>query len=152
MREIRFRGWDTKAKRMCHAFWIGSVSGQVRQVVQQSEDSESATLGSPANFELMQFTGLKDKNGKEIYEGDIVAGKESRIFVGDWNTYINKRSEKRIIYETQEVESHFGRRICVVEWENELACWHPFASYEEREWDKDVEVVGNIYENPEYEK
>ena len=66
----------------------------------------------------MQFTGLKDKNGKEIYEGDVVrysANKEEHI--------------SEVVY----IESFFG----VEKHTGILSSFYP------------IEIIGNIYENPE---
>ncbi|WP_447579949.1 YopX family protein [Acinetobacter baumannii] len=73
MREIKFRAWLPTNNRMY-------------------EFDENESLGDHFNrliygfgkFELMQYTGLKDKNGKEIYEGDIVRWKE---IVADYETH-----------------------------------------------------------------
>jgi uncharacterized phage protein (TIGR01671 family) len=63
MREIKFRAWDKDEKRMRYGgFFVQASSGYA--VDEGREQFE--------NYHLMQFTGLKDKNGKEIYEGDIV--------------------------------------------------------------------------------
>jgi hypothetical protein len=63
MREIKFRAWD------------GSSMSQNAKTIQ-----EIASVGvqsrDPEKLEWLQYTGLKDKNGKEIYEGDV--------FVGEW--------------------------------------------------------------------
>lgn len=62
MREIKFRVWDKALNCWYHSpqLVIRPYSGKV---------SDGSTV---PNVELMQYTGLKDKNGKEIYEGDIV--------------------------------------------------------------------------------
>ena len=81
----------------------------------------------PDEAELMQFTDLKDKNGKEIYEGDIV--KE---------------------------ENETGIFIYTIEWEKYDCCFFPkalnFKTGIEQSMSSiytELEVIGNIYENPE---
>lgn len=84
---------------------------------------------------IEQYTGLKDKNGKEIYEGDIVL--HDKIMLADTDGFFGE--EKNV--------------PCVVEWDSIRTGFYPFNHYD-TEWGRytngiDVEVIGNIHENPE---
>jgi uncharacterized phage protein (TIGR01671 family) len=121
MREIKFRAWDNFNKRMLGPF------GPFRWHDEYDLLYLEGTLDVPAgdNLDFVQFTGLTDRNGKEIYEGDVVklVGriKEPQI-VG----YDSDLARFCFVYETGEV-------------------MRSFTLAEKRSF----EVIGNIYENPE---
>ena len=114
-REIKFRAWDNVNSNM--EFNIHQLDS-LNEILHKEK------------YNVMQFTGLHDKNGKEIYEGDIVR-------------YLHKYKPDPIYAE--------------VRWFNQHA---NFALYEntyrniydhESDWMilKDIEVIGNIYQKPE---
>lgn len=93
--------------------------------------SEYAASDTPAEYfsegkYKTQYTGLKDENGKEIYEGDIIKFKETRIF---------SEVVKEVYFDNGEV-------LC-----KSKTSKHPLSWYGRT--DRVAEVIGNIYENPE---
>lgn len=134
-REIRFRAWDKRSKRWLRttdiAGWeIAATTGKVSSVPVGWNGSEDDN-----DFEIMQYTGLKDKNGVEIYEGDIV-----RYGLGYKGA--NARHDNGVVVWESE-GAYF--RIKNVSSESGLS-WNVYSS---ELWS---EVIGNIYENPELVK
>lgn len=112
MREIKFRGWYGKDKGMLEPQFNGFINN---------------IFATEAGI-YMQYTGLKDVNGKEVFEGDIVTHEDGEYWF-----------------------------VAVVEWMEYEFCFRiikPFEDiYDFDDWYEngtlDVQVVGNIHDNPE---
>jgi len=124
VREIKFRVWDSTRNR-----WNEDGTRYTKNSRVYAYDTEGVGINELITFAqlhkyiLCQYTGLKDKNGKEIYEGDIVTFRDCCGIT---------QTEK-------------------VEWIEEDAGFYPFgADYGCGDTvGTDHEVIGNIYENPE---
>lgn len=140
MRTIKFRAWDKKEKYMSVAFTLQDASYEGFPRPFTDDNGECDTR---AEYEVMQFTGLLDKNGKEIYEGDIV-----KVLDRDW-TDAEKDTRTLIVY------FHHGMfELISKEGIEELESdspdiynhkWITAKIYREYGRDK-FEVIGNIYE------
>lgn len=128
MREIKFRAWRRTEKELIYDalqirnIGLGDGSVIADERVQQGDE-----------LDWMQYTGLKDRNGKEIYEGDIVQSI-------DWGQ--PKRARAMVIFEGYEwktVPKNRGSHKTAYDLWSQV-------------WGKEgefVEVIGNIHENPE---
>lgn len=165
-RIIKFRAWLPKVKIMLEEVtlypdMIGMYSEQLDEITKDKKliidddcirDSNDEHLMNllpgedwywieSGNFEVMQFTGLLDKNGKEIYEGDIIKFQK----FANWDD-----------------DGEFPRHIASVIFEKGGFCWQIIKEghqgyYSANEIDHlsktnstwGLEVIGNIYSNPE---
>lgn len=118
----QFRAWDGNVWMYSRDIYENDLSeffGQVDNRTRELKDYGRDEM------KIMQYTGLKDKNGKEIYEGDVV------ITTGNFGAPFNAA-----VYWNQKMAS-----FCLTDKDGlPVGAWH---------WNNQLEIIGNIYENPE---
>lgn len=130
-REIKFRAWDSFNAEMLKPADYNGKTKELSWFFAQFEDRQKG--GN--EMKLMQFTGLKDKNGKEIYEGDII-NLHQFLFDGFGEVERENKGEIGIDWYGVHLLTDKEETGCY------LAC--AYGLHEES-----FEIIGNIYENPE---
>ena len=132
-REIKFRAWMREQEYMTHlkGFYKNTNTCWFT-LIEDGLNGQHVSVRVPQDAILMQYTGLNDKNGVEIYEGDVLSEK------------CDKRSPSGGHY--CGTYGHHPENAKVVEWDTDmwkLGCFHLSGEI------KDKEVIGNIHANPE---
>lgn len=124
MREIKFRAWNPSCNIWIkpHFIYLYNTKDNAFAIDHLESKTKDKAWSRDTNLILMQFTGLKDKNGKEIYEGDIIScteGNHKDTLILGWciDGYGYHWSKSKRMITDQDII------------------------------DKRYEVIGNIYEN-----
>jgi len=121
MREIKFRAWDAINQMMLYPGF----------------NPLDLKVWPTVGHVLMQYTGLKDKRSKEIYEGDIVKHRVGDKLIG----------MSQVVFGLHDVgPNSWGLEIKSLGF---ALKWEDGSGYAELVYGEDSEVIGNIYENPE---
>lgn len=132
MREIKFRGKDALSGIWHYGYLVQSqifIDDKLKMKIQRQNTSASYFVDEKT---IGQFTGLRDKNGKEIYEADIVRGKD----------YTGLKREGIIAYD------NYGAKYIITP--NTKSQYREHDTIEDLcPADEYLEVIGNIWDNPE---
>lgn len=138
MREIKFRTWVERDKRMSSPIDLVDIAnGKMDHVAWRVSVTTREVVEGDA---IMEFTGILDKNGKEIYEGDIIeatdnwAEDECPRYVVQW-----VEDDTRLGFELVHPETE--------DYEASIADDYGFYPLEVKR--AGFTVIGNLYENPE---
>ena len=122
MREIKFRAWHKEEKIIGEVLGIDILH---KEIFFSNEDIDCYEHSDFKDIELMQYTGLYDKKGKEIYEGDIVKLRANHgigviKYSDEWGAFVVEYIKPR-----------------------------PLVVLGMNYYKEDIEILGNIYENSE---
>ena len=122
MRESKFRAWHKEKKIMGEVLGIDILH---KEIFFSNEDVDCYEHTDFKDIELMEYTGLKDKNEKEIYEGDIVKLRANHgigviKYSDEWGAFVVEYIKPR-----------------------------PLVVLGMNYYKEDIEILGNIYENSE---
>ena len=127
MREIKFRGWERELQMMVYdtelGGWHFEYDGNPVRAVNQMINEEDYF------YDLMQYTGLKDKNGIEIYEGDILSTDLDRPYL------IVEFRNGAFMFQCHDNGKDYYDFMATTGENSNFTKYH--------------EVIGNVYENPE---
>jgi len=140
MRDIKFRVWDTEHEEWCGADvqllrgdgdFVTAMSG--KDGILEDPTGYSIRPDDTRRFDVQLFTGLKDNNGKEIYEGDIVS----------WESDYGDEGISQVIWGDGTSDNSYPAFDLDPSSDEEInsLCSLTIAGT--------IEVIGNIYENPE---
>ena len=123
MKELKIKAWLKKEKKMVAIIGIDFNYEYIRYTEDDNLFNENYKTAEFKNIELLQFTGLKDNGGQELYEADVIKFNDGIDDIYGLISYDDEDGTYRVSYEN--ITEHLSER------------------------EGDFEIVGNIFENPD---
>ena len=123
MREFKIKAWLKKEKKMVAIIGIDFNYEYIRYTEDSNLFNENYKTAEFKDIELLQFTGLKDNGGQELYEADVIKFNDGIDDIYGLISYDDEDGTYRVSYEN--ITEHLSER------------------------EGDFEIVGNIFENPD---
>lgn len=121
MRELIFKAWNEQEKRFSKPFGLKDT------ILSFTDDDGLGVMKSLSDEIVVQFTGLTDKNGVSIYEGDLLQNESGRICVVKWHKFCAMFDCGPVVFSMDDNNDGFENNC----------------------WSRRVIKIGDIYSNPE---
>lgn len=122
MKELKIKAWLKKEKKMVSIIGIDFNYEYIRYIEDDNLFNENYKTAEFKDIELLQFSGVKDKAGQELYEADVIKFNDGIDDIYGLISYDDEDGTYRVSYEN--ITEHLSDR------------------------EGDFEIVGNIFENP----
>ena len=123
MKELKIKAWLKKEKKMVSIIGIDFNYEYIRYIEDDNLFNSDYKVAEFKDIELLQFTGLKDNGGQELYEADVIKFNDGIDDIYGLISYDDEDGTYRVSYEN--ITEHLSDR------------------------EGDFEIVGNIFENPD---
>ena len=123
MKELKIKAWLKKEKKMVSIIGIDFNYEYIRYTEDDNLFNSDYKVAEFKDIELLQFTGLKDNGGQELYEADVIKFNDGIDDIYGLISYDDEDGTYRVSYEN--ITEHLSER------------------------EGDFEIVGNIFENPD---
>ena len=123
MKKFKMKAWLMKEKKMVSIIGIDFNYEYIRYTEDDNLFNENYKTAEFKNIELLQFTGLKDNGGQELYEADVIKFNDGIDDIYGLISYDDEDGTYRVSYEN--ITEHLSER------------------------EGDFEIIGNIFENPD---
>lgn len=123
MKELKIKAWLKKEKKMVSIIGIDFNYEYIRYTEDDNLFNSDYKVAEFKDIELLQFTGLKDNGGQELYEADVIKFNDGVDDIYGLISYDDEDGTYRVSYEN--ITEHLSER------------------------EGDFEIVGNIFENPD---
>lgn len=123
MKELKIKAWLKKEKKMVSIIGIDFNYEYIRYTEDDNLFNSDYKVAEFKDIELLQFTGLKDNGGQELYEADVIKFNDGVDDIYGLISYDDEDGTYRVSYEN--ITEHLSER------------------------EGDFEIIGNIFENPD---
>lgn len=153
MRDIKFRIYDKLSGKVIYITGFRYVNNRIEYTFIDRDGNTCTCTREKSEIEIMQYTGLHDRNGKEIYEGDIVSSvirKREYVETDDFGNKFYSDTKEKAVWNIEYKERFSGKGNGFYFYGKDRR--FNIAATQGTITNCDCEIIGNIYDNFEQDE